>query len=322
MSKNLMSSIRDIWNVVLPPLPQPPVMTGTAQTMLSWPKVIKSMDDVPDAFKTFFKTWLGDDPVFPYTVLSPAKQGFFGKSADKLICHIDDTIYIVEQFGDRIIAHGYLPQNIRDVEVGIVLLHGWIAVNGVTKEGIPASSLFLFNSARFDVISSFVDKIRSTPAEPDKALLDEEKSKFDYLSQIDYKFMNYARGSLKGGERVIHSVWQPEIFTTAGILLGLSLTRSLSPTHMAVLTDKEVILIQDEARTRGNKGIRYGGIRRYIPIHSIVAVSLTAQADNLVTLSIHLSEDESVDSLFSASKEKDLLELKTEIEKLIRPVVK
>ncbi len=318
MSRNMMSSIKDMWNVVLPPLPQPPVMTGTAQTMLSWPKVIKSIGDVPDAFKTFFKTWLGDNPAFfPYTVLSPAKHGFFGKSADKLICHIDNTIYIVEQFGDRIIAHGYLPQNIRDVEVGIVLLHGWIAVNGVTNEGVPASSLFLFNSARFDVVSSFVDKIRSTPAELDKAMLNEEKSKFDYLSRIDYKFMNYARSSLKGGERVIHSIWQPEILTTAGTILGFSLTRSLSPTHMIVLTDKELILIQDEVRSKGNKGVRYGGIRRYMSLSGIRAVSLTKQANDLVNLSIHLSEDESVDSLFAASKEKELLQLKTEIENLI-----
>jgi hypothetical protein len=228
-----------------------------------------------------------------------------------------ETIYVVEQFGDRIIAHGYRPENIRDVEVGIVLLHGWIAVSGITNEGVPASSLFLFNSARFDVVSSFVDRIRSTPAKPDTLILDEERSKFDYLSQVDYKFMNYARSSLKGGEQVIYSVWQPEIFTTVGNVFGLSLTRSLASTHMIVLTNQELILIQDEPRTRGNKGVRYGGIRRYMPLRGIGAISLTEQADDLVTLSIHLSEDESVDVPFSASKEQDVLQLKTEIEKLI-----
>ena len=125
-----------------------------------------------------------------------------------------------------------------------------------------------------------------------------------------------------GGEQVIHSIWQPEIFSSVGAAFGLSLTRTLSPAHMVLLTDKEVILIQDEARSRGNKGVRYGGIRHYIPLRSIGAVSLTKQADDLVTLSIHLTEDESVDSLFATSKEKELLQLKTEIEKLIRPVAK
>jgi len=315
-----MSSIRDIWNVLLPPLPQAPSMTGTAQTMLSWPKAIKSMDEVPDAFKTFFETWLGDDSVFPYTVLAPAKQGFFGKSADKLICDMNDTIYVVEQFGDRIIANGYIPENIRNVEVGVVLLHGWITIKGKNKEGVPAVSMFLFNSARSDMFSSFIAKIRSAPAKPDEAALNTEKSKLDYLSQLDFKFMNYAMSSLMGGEQVIHSIWQPEIFTTVGAVFGLSLTRSLSPAHMVLLTDKEVILIREGARSKRNKG--YSEIRQYIPLRSIGAVSLTEQADDLVTLSIHLSEDESVDSLFPASKEKELLQLKTEIEDLIRPVAK
>ncbi len=320
MSKNLMSRIRDIWNVVLPPLPQPSLMTGTAQTMLSWPKVIKSMDEVPDAFRTFFKTWLGDTAEFPHVILSPAKTGFFSASSDKLICQMNDTIYVVEQFRDRIIANGYTPENIRDVEVGVVLLHGWITIKGINKEGVPAVSMFLFNSAQSEMFSSFIAKIRSAPAKPDEAALNTEKSKLDYLSQLDFKFMNYARSSLMGGERVIHSVWQPEIFTTVGAVLGLSLTRSLSPAHLALLTDKEMILIQDEPRSRGNKGVRYGGIRHYIPLRSIGAVSLIEQANDLVTLSIHLSEDERVDSLFAVSKEKELLQLKTEIEKLIRRV--
>jgi len=317
MSKNIQSSLKDFWDVVLPPLPRPPLMTGTAQTMLSWPKVIESLDDVPKAFKTFFKTWLGDKPVFPHTVLSPAKRGFFGKSADKLICEMDDVIYVVEQFGDRIIAHGYLPENIRDIEVGIVLLQGWIAIHGITKEGVPASSMFLFNSARADMFSSFINKMRSAPSEPDETMLDTEKSKLDYLSQLDFKFMNHARTSLMGGERVIHLVWQPELYTTLGSVLGLSLTRTLSPAHLVMLTDKELILIRDEVRSRGNKGKRYGSIKHYIPLSSIGAVSLIEQADNLLSLSIHLSEEEAVDSLFSMSKEEELLQLKTEIEKLI-----
>ncbi|MDM8520665.1 hypothetical protein QUF64_11490 [Anaerolineales bacterium HSG6] len=317
MSKNLMSSIKDMWDVVLPPLPKPSLMTGTAQTMLSWPKVITSIDEIPDAFKTFFKTWLGDAPEFPHVILSPTKKGFFNSSGDKLICEMNDTIYVVEQFRDRIIANGYTPENIRDVEVGAVLLHGWITIKGINKEGVPAVSIFLFNSAQSDMFAPFIAKIRSAPTSPDETALDKERAKLDYLSQLDFKFMNYARSSLIGGEQVIESVWQPEIQTTVGSVFGLSLTRTLSPAHLAMLTDKELILIKDEPRSRGNKGVRYGGIRHYIPLRSIGAVSLTEQANDLVALSIHLSEDENVDSLFTASKEKEVLQLKTEIEKLI-----
>jgi hypothetical protein len=120
-----------------------------------------------------------------------------------------------------------------------------------------------------------------------------------------------------GGEKVLHSVWQPEIHARIAELFGWSFNRKLSPAHLAILTDKEVILIRDEERTRGNRDVRYGGIRQFIPLDSIVAVSLTEQADDLLILSIHLSEDESVDSLFSVSKEQELVQLKTEIEELI-----
>lgn len=125
-----------------------------------------------------------------------------------------------------------------------------------------------------------------------------------------------------GGEWVIHSIWQPEIYTSVASVFGLSLTRTLSPAHLVLLTDKEVILIRDEVRSRGNKGVRYGGIRHYIPLRSIAAVSLTKQADDLVTLSIHLTEDKSVDNLFTATKEKELLQLKTELENMIKHVAK
>ena len=313
-----MNNIKDIWDAVLPPLPKPPLMTGTAQTMLSWPKVINSIDEIPDAFRTFFKTWLGDTQEFPHVILSPIKKGFFNTSSDKLICEMNDTIYVVEQFRDRIIANGYSPENIRDVEVGVVLLHGWITIKGINKEGVPAVSMFLFNSAQSEMFSSFITKIRSAPTKPDEAALNTERAKLDYLSQLDFKFMNYARSSLMGGEQVMHSVWQPEIHTTVGSVFGLSLTRTLSPAHLLLLTDKEMILIQDEPRSRGNKGVRYGGIRHYIPLRSVGAVSLAEQANDLIALSIHLSEDERVDSLFAASKEKEVLQLKTEIEKLIK----
>jgi len=151
------------------------------------------------------------------------------------------------------------------------------------------------------LFTPFLDKIRPAPSAPRDADQSSERAKFDYLMHLNFKFMNYARRSLVPGEKVIHTVLQPEIRAKILTLFGRSLSRTISTAHLVILTDRELIMIREEkSGWRGDK-TRYGGVWNYIPLDKITSISLTPKNDDLLVLSIHLPQDDHIDSLFSVS---------------------
>jgi hypothetical protein len=286
--------------------------------MSSWAKVIESYDDIPEIYQGQCKMLMGDRQVFPYLVLAPPLDGMRRRTTEKLLCEVDDTLYVMERAGQRITTTGYPLKTIRDVEMGSIILYSWMTVSGVTSEGAPASSTIEFNASTSRHFAPFLDKIRPPFNGADEAALKAERAKFDYLSSTSFKFMNLARESLVCGEQVLRSVWQPEIRKPVVTLLGLSLYRTLSTAHLAILTDKEIILIwEDERSTANPRGVRYGGVSRCIPLRHIGSVSLTGPVDDLLTLSLHLSLDARLDMVFAASSQRKVEQFQKEIQQLI-----
>jgi hypothetical protein len=139
-----------------------------------------------------------------------------------------------------------------------------------------------------------------------------EKEKFDYLTNLNFKFMNYARSSLVAGEKVIFSLLQPEIKGRARVFLHAP----IRPAHLTILTDMELILISDGDGIKKTNKYKHGGVWRYIPLRSIVAVSQEETTDGLITLSIHLPAGGLINKTFNSSKKNELEQLRQEIEAL------
>lgn len=87
-------------------------------------------------------------------------------------------------------------------------------------------------------------------------------------------------------------------------MLGKLFQRTLSPTHVSILTDREIILIREELRQRG--GDKYGGIWDYLPLRKIVKLSLQEKDGNVLVLSIQMAGGESLECLYDASKEREI----------------
>ena len=92
--------------------------TGARQTMLSWSKVVESYDAVPKAFRSSFKMILGDGAPFPYTVFAPAIAGLRHRTREKLICEVNDAIYVWERIGNQVAVAAYPLETISDLEIG------------------------------------------------------------------------------------------------------------------------------------------------------------------------------------------------------------
>jgi hypothetical protein len=282
------------------------VLTGTRQTMMTWAKVIRSTDEVPEIYREACQALVGSRPVFPYMVLAPVMTGTRHKDSEKLLCDVDDTLYIWERAGGQITTTGYPWQTARDIEFGNILLYSWITLSGVTTEGAAGASTVVFNLATARYFAPFINKMRPVP---EGAGLKAEQAKFDHLAATDFKFMNFARESLVPGEAVRQTIWQPELRKRTGAVFGWPIYQTVSLAHLTLLTDKELILIRDDERAVKKAGKRYGGVWRYIPLRGIVSAAVAPAEDGLLTLSLGLTLDGRVDRVFALARRGELEQL-------------
>jgi hypothetical protein len=165
-----------------------------------------------------------------------------------------------------------------------------------------------------------MSRIRPVPIRGSELVFGAEKAKFDHLATENFKFMNYAIESLVDGEKVLQIVSLPKIDKPV-ISFGRHVLYQITlvTAQLLVLTDKEIILIQDDERSDEKRGVRYGGKWRYIPLRNIDAVSLVERANDLLTFSLILSPGERhLDISFPANRRQELTQFQEEVEKIIR----
>jgi hypothetical protein len=284
------------------------LLTGWEQSRLSWARVAEFYDEVPLVYRPWLDPLIRGRETFPYIVLTPTYEGYFRRENEKLICMLDRTLAIVECARDRLIPTVYPLEGISRIEVGEILLRGWLTVRGVSASGQPSSTAIRFNTVTDRLFAPFLNEFRGGGRPPSGASLEIERAKFSELLDRNYKFMNYARGSIMPGDKVRAYVLQPEIREDLLRLLGRSLSRCISPTHIVLLTDRELIAISEEGGSLWQSfgTVKYGGIWQYVPLERISAVSIVARNDGLLTLSIELPRGERMEMLFSPDSRAEL----------------
>jgi len=282
-------------------------LTPSEQTKLTWAKAIESYAMVPEAYKEFFDSQLSNGQAFPYAILTPAFETLGYKITEKLVCTFDHEIYILEKSGHTLTVQCYPFDGISYVEMSSMLLDSRIKISGVTSQGVSTSSIARFNSVTEYLFAPVLKKIRLAAVNVKDGVRDSESDKFDHWVKLNYKFMNFARHSLMGGEKVIHALLQPEIKKPRFKILGKTYYRTLAPTQVCILTDRELIMIREELlQSRKDK---YGGIWDYIPLNKIATLSANQKDDNLLVLSIQLITDERLEFLFQISMQAEIDQL-------------
>lgn len=281
-------------------LPWAPLLSAAEQTRLTWAKTIESQNNIPPIYRVFFESLSLSGQSFPYTVLTPLRDGFFHKTTEKLVVLTGSEINVLENLGDKFKLHCYPFEKIGCIESGVILLDAYVKISGVTREGTPNLIIIQFNSVTDYLFTPILKTMRLAATGHKEILNGNEKDKFDHLSTSNFKFMNYARRSLLTGEKVIQFILQPEIQVPIIKILGRTYHKTLSPTHMSILTDRELIIIrEDDPKTRAIG--KHGGIWDYIPLNKIRDINLTGRENELVTLSIHLPENTRLEFLFHSS---------------------
>ncbi|MBI5568051.1 MAG: hypothetical protein HY870_24345 [Chloroflexi bacterium] len=279
---------------------QLPTMTAGEQTRLSWARAIRSRADLPQFYHAFIAELLAGRTL-PYAVLTPTFPGFLRRETERLIFNLERDLYVLERRKPQLNCLRYALADIHYVEIGAILLHGWLKISGLADGKLSASTL-RFNVVNDHLFTPFIEQIRPAARHLSASDLPAEQRKFDYLSTDNFKFMNYARRSLLPGERVIQPLLQPEIRATLITLLGRSWSRTVTTAHIHILTDSEWIIIRDDEQAPMGRGqVRYGGIWTYVPLDRITGVSLSTRPDDRLTLTLHFSHADHLDSVFASS---------------------
>ena len=285
-----------------------PVLTAGEQTRLSWARVVESCDQLPVAFRDCFAALFpGAEQRFPYTVLTPSHEGFLNRLSPKLISIQGADIYVLERTGVRVDSTCYPLRGITYLEIGTVLLKSWITLRGAAAGGVHSTTRLEFNTVNDLLFQPFVDQIRCAPRSEAQVDLDRERAKFDYLGPLHYKFMNYARRSLAPGESVRGCWVQAEVRRPVLRVLGKAFYRTVILSHLSILTDRELILIQDvDDPPAGSRATRYGGIWRFIPLDRIASASSAVDAAGDLACAIGLRDGDCLELKFQAENQVDL----------------
>ncbi len=284
---------------------QLPVMTGAEQTRLSWARAVESRADLPPFYHAYLDDLLAGRPL-PYAVLTPTFPGFMHRETERLIFTLDGELYILARGQQRLDVTRYALADIHYVEIGAILLYGWLKISGAANGQLTETRL-RFNVVSEQLLMPFVEQIRPAARRAGLVDLPAEKRKFDYLMNENYKFMNYARRSLLPGERVIQPLLQPEIRATLVTLLGKTWSRTVALAHIHILTDSEWIIIRDDEHSpMGNGQVRYGGVWTYVPLDRLTRVTVSARRDDRLLLTLYFAHDDSLTSVFAPANREAL----------------
>lgn len=292
----------------------PKLISGAELARSSWAKPIETYADLPDIYKGFFDSHLANGQEFPYTVLTPSHERFIHKAPEKLICDLGHEIYVLESNGNTFKVQCYPFEGISFLEFRTALLASSIKICGLASHGVHATSTLIFNSVTDYLFTPILKRVRLATMGPRDAVQSLPVEQFDHLIKVNYKFMTFARHSLLEGEQVIHSILQPEIRESVLTVLHKTYFRTISPTHMIILTDRELIVIREEATRR--KEDRYGGIWDYIPLSKIASLSFGEKDSNLLVFTIQLPGNIRFELLFQASAKGEINQLLERFEEI------
>ncbi|HSD83623.1 MAG TPA: hypothetical protein VLG46_07185 [Anaerolineae bacterium] len=289
-------------------------LSASEQTRLSWARLVQSREELPPAYHSFFETRPAGE-AFPYTVLTPTFAGFMRRETEKLVCCLDERLYILEKTSNELKCTSLALTDLHCVEVGAVLLNAWIKLQGITAEKALTTIVLRFNAVGDRLFLPFLNQFRETNAGPIDRQHPAELSQLDETDLLSFKFRNYTYHSLLPGTQVVAVLTQPEI---GHILLRVgrwSFRHTVTTTHLLILTEHELIIIRDDPDSPPYlDNTRYGGIWDYIPLNKIERITWRERDAEALTVSLELPRGDRVESLFATNR-------RGEVERFLNQVI-
>ncbi len=280
-----------------------PTMSAAEQTRLSWARLVRTIDDLPPAYRSFFAARPAGE-TFPYSVLTPTFAGFLRRETEKLVCCIDDRLVILEKTSGEPKCTAFPLNDLNCLEIGGVLLKAWIKLQGRADHETTLTTVTLrYNAVTDWLFAPFVDRIRGTGTHPSDVPRELELSKLDDVDLPSFKFRNYARRSILPGDEIIAVLAQPEVRRPVIRLGRWSYQRTIVMAHVLILTNRELIIIRDDPESpQAFDQTRYGGVWDYVPLNKIERITCRDRDAHVLSWALELPLGDRVESLFAANR--------------------
>lgn len=286
-------------------------LSAAEQTRMTWANFIQDYDQIPPAYQKVYSNHFQPGTKFPYTILTPAYVDFLRPTPEKLICCSEQGIIIFEKRSEKIRETPINYSSINYFEVGTVLLHSWLTIFGIDQKGNLAAPSVRYNTVGENLFLPIISRLRASSGYLAGSQLEVEKAKFDFLSNINFKFMNYGRRCIRNGDQVVKIIVQPEIRKEILKIFRKSFTKQISPAHILILTDKEIISVREDVSK--SKSSSYGGIWNYIPRAALQSTSLSEDENGRLIFGLEMRPDHKINIIFDASQKTVIENLRDEI---------
>ena len=273
--------------------------------MKTWARRIAAFDEVPPLFQAAFPQSSGP---FPLTVHLPEDRSI--QSAERnnqLICMFADHFVLLEIQNGEMARHAVEFSDVLYLQRGLVLLNSWLKIS--TSSGVFNLQFNTVNELLFKPIIETLRRERvaaTTHNGSASARTKPDLTPFHFLDKVNSKFMNYGRSSIQPDDKVLGMLYQPEQRLQTVRLFHKTFYQRYKTDHLVILTEKDLILIQETKRVRNNFEPRYGGVFTYIPRQKIQAVSFDPAHDAQdpgCTMNVTLTDDSHLAVEFSSSNE-------------------
>jgi hypothetical protein len=270
----------------------------------SWARRITSDDEMPDELRAFFRTIpITELTPFPYYALAPTFRGIYPRpEMAKLVILASRRLFVAEAMEAAVHGHGYPLDGILTLEQGVVLLHSWIRIQAQREDGDNAALEFNLDSVTDRIMNPFIDGLRAPPLGRAGAGQGDWPG-LSHLAPVNVKFMNHAGASLRPGDRLRPSLYQPEIRRTVAGLGRVKLARRMSSAQLVLVTHSELVVLRDDEGQRPHRGARYAAIRTYAPLQRITEANVAPVAADLLALEISIQGATRLRILFEPANE-------------------
>lgn len=283
----------------------------TDSRLYSWARRVDSPKDLPGLYRPFLDGLPARQrEPWPYLVLTPTFRGIGRRSEpERLVCLVADAVHVAEQRLGQLTSARFPLHGQCLVERGVLLLHSWLTLHASAPDGAASSVTLRFNTVTDHLMAPFIDALRAAPLQGSAVDAASERRHFDFLVHANYKFFSHGRNSIRPGCRVLQVLFQPALRSRRPVLFGFAISKRISPAHLTVLTDTELVTIRDDESQSWIQGSAPGAIWTYIPRGLINSISLHPRGDGFVELRIQPDSGPQLTSVFDATAQPELMQL-------------
>lgn len=232
-----------------------------------FPFVVNTLTELPEEFQRAVHSRLPEKESI-HSILMLPPQPFMKRGGVQRQALLSTTHGILYVRDGKLLVTYYLPaESLLYVHHNIILLYGSLELAGVVHEELirivaeyNTVGQYLLDAA----LRRFLQMHYGT-ADPQAGLKEQNNSILDHLGKESFKFMNGLRlYTLQPNERLLGYVFQPRIKEK----LLRYFSRSIAPTSLFALTDKNVIFIEEDKA----RGTSYGWVITICPRNVVLTV--------------------------------------------------